>query len=120
MVWALAITWTRCDPTHGVSRFYPLTVVACLGVRAFIFARDSSVQLLANGDSHVRFWSEAQTGGGKSAEEWKQFLQPYNSGVDGPLSLFHPTLMDVYPAAKFILTTRSPDSWFDSYAFVDS
>uniref|UniRef100_A0A7S1Z1M9 Sulfotransferase domain-containing protein n=1 Tax=Ditylum brightwellii TaxID=49249 RepID=A0A7S1Z1M9_9STRA len=42
-------------------------------------------------------------------------LEPWNSGVDWPMSAFPEQLLKVYPDAKFILTMRSSaEAWYNS------
>ncbi|KAG0646936.1 hypothetical protein D0Z07_6471 [Hyphodiscus hymeniophilus] len=47
-------------------------------------------------------------------EEFDQFLGDYAGVSDIPAALFYEELIDAYPEAKIILTTRDEDKWFES------
>jgi hypothetical protein len=49
---------------------------------------------------------------GKAA--WDDVLGPYRAAVDYPVCDYWRELAAFYPDAKFILTTRDPDEWYDS------
>jgi hypothetical protein len=46
--------------------------------------------------------------------DWKSFLVPYPAGVDWPICNFWRPLSQVFPGAKFILTERDPEAWYNS------
>lgn len=48
----------------------------------------------------------------------KSRLDGYVATADPPLSLLVPELMELYPDAKVICTTRDPNSWAESMAFL--
>ncbi len=58
-------------------------------------------------------WVWAKIGQGEPAD-WHTLLQKYQAAVDFPVSLYWRELLDVYPDAKFILTVRDAESWYDS------
>ncbi|KAA3657063.1 MAG: sulfotransferase family protein [Chloroflexi bacterium] len=60
---------------------------------------------------HLQAWDKI--GQGEPAD-WLNLLQDYQAAVDFPISLYWRELMDVYPNAKFVLTVRDADSWYDS------
>ncbi|MBB4642993.1 MULTISPECIES: sulfotransferase family protein [Sphingomonadales] len=55
-------------------------------------------------------WNDAIRG----APDWNRIFTGYRATVDYPGCLFWRELMAHYPQAKVILTTRDPDSWFES------
>ncbi len=56
-------------------------------------------------------WTAALAGN----PDWAAIYEGYNSAVDWPTAAFYEELNAVYPASKFILTTRSAESWAESY-----
>lgn len=61
----------------------------------------------------IEWWINACTQE-RSAEEWKQFYAGYKAAVCFPTVAFYDSLVKVFPNAKVILTTRTPESWFKS------
>jgi len=55
-------------------------------------------------------WTAAAEG----RPNWDVLLDGYRSTADFPACYFWRSLVDHYPAAKIILTTRDPESWVDS------
>lgn len=51
---------------------------------------------------------------GKITPDWDRVFDGYRSTVDWPAVRYWRELADAYPDAKILLTTRDPDSWFDS------
>ena len=49
--------------------------------------------------------------------DWQSIYDGFSSAVDWPTAGFYRELAEAYPAAKFILTVRSPDSWADSFMY---
>ena len=58
--------------------------------------------VLQNMPAQVPLWSAAIYAG-------------FGSAVDWPTAAFFRELAEAYPAAKFVLTHRSPESWADSF-----
>lgn len=54
--------------------------------------------------------------GQNSPEDWRQYFRRkgFVTGVDFPMSLCWKELSDVYPNAKIVLSTRDPETWYDS------
>lgn len=50
-------------------------------------------------------------------EKFDEFLKNFAGVTDIPASVFAAELMDAYPSAKIILTTRSPETWITSMKF---
>lgn len=63
-------------------------------------------------ERQVPLWSAAARGEPDFAAAYAGF----GSAVDWPTAAFWRELAETYPQAKFILTTRSPESWGDSYS----
>lgn len=47
--------------------------------------------------------------------DWSAIYDGFQSGVDWPTAAFYRELHAAFPDAKFILSTRSPESWAASY-----
>jgi len=60
----------------------------------------------------VPLWAAAAAG----KPDWTAIFEGFSSAVDWPSSGFVPELAAVYPQAKFILTTRSLESWLRSFS----
>lgn len=48
--------------------------------------------------------------------DWKAIYDSYPAAVDWPTAGYYRELHAAYPAAKFILTHRSPESWVESFS----
>jgi Sulfotransferase domain len=46
--------------------------------------------------------------------DWDGIFHGYNAAVDVPFSWFYRDIAEKCPSAKFILTVRDPNAWFDS------
>jgi hypothetical protein len=68
-------------------------------------------EVLKDPGRQVPMWSAAARG----TVDWQAILAGYRSAVDWPAAAFWHELADAYPEAKVILTTRSAESWCDSY-----
>lgn len=62
--------------------------------------------------TQVPLWSAAV--GGRA--DWPALYAGCQSAVDWPTACFFRELRDVYPNAKFVLTTRNPETWADSFS----
>lgn len=69
-------------------------------------------QVLEDMPGRVPLWSAALEG----APDWDAIYKGYNSAVDWPTCRFYKELYAVYPAAKFVHTVRSPESWAASFS----
>ncbi|KAF7307273.1 hypothetical protein MIND_00521100 [Mycena indigotica] len=71
--------------------------------------------------SEIEMWTEAINakffgkGKGYGKEEWDALLGHCMAVTDAPHILFAAELIEAYPKAKVILTTRNPDSWWRSF-----
>ena len=61
--------------------------------------------------AHDAIWQGAADG---RPADWDRLFAGFRSAVDWPSAAFWPILIDKYPRAKVILTTRDPASWFRS------
>jgi hypothetical protein len=69
------------------------------------------VEIIHNMPVQVPLWSSALHG----AADWQAIYNGYKSAVDWPTAGFFRELMKVYPAARFVLTQRNPETWADSF-----
>ena len=60
----------------------------------------------------VPLWVDAVNG----KADWRAIYEGYESAVDWPTAGFYRELVAAFPSARFILTTRSPDSWVSSFS----
>lgn len=60
---------------------------------------------------YLPLWQSAVSGN----PDWKAIFKGYRSAVDWPTATYYRELHAAYPEAKFVLTTRSPESWADSF-----
>jgi Sulfotransferase domain len=62
---------------------------------------------------HARLWRAADAG---HRVDWAELFVRYRATVDWPACHYYRELMQEFPEAKVILTTRDPDQWYDSMA----
>jgi hypothetical protein len=67
-------------------------------------------ELMENPDQMV-YWQEALDTG---STDWDALFTGYQAAVGFPAVHFYKILMEAYPDAKIILTTRDPERWYDS------
>lgn len=60
---------------------------------------------------HVPMWHAAANG---QPVDWDALFEGYVATVDWPSSSFYKELADHYPGAPVILSTRAPESWWNS------
>jgi hypothetical protein len=60
----------------------------------------------------VPLWVDAVNG----KADWRAIYDGYESAVDWPTAGFYRELVAAFPSARFILTTRSPESWVSSFS----
>jgi Sulfotransferase domain len=61
--------------------------------------------------AQIALWNRVADGG---TIEWEDIYAPYKASVDWPGAFYFAELAARYPEAKVILTTRDPNSWYDS------
>ncbi|MDP6935747.1 MAG: sulfotransferase, partial [Myxococcota bacterium] len=59
----------------------------------------------------ARAWLPVIRGG---APDWTGIYRGYASAVDWPTCSFHVQLAEAFPQARFVLTTRDPERWYQS------
>ena len=69
-------------------------------------------EVVANGATQVPLWNDAVGG----APDFEAIYAGYASAVDWPTAAFWRELADAYPQARFVLSSRSPDSWVRSFS----
>ncbi len=62
----------------------------------------------------VAFWLEALKDNGESTD-WDIVFENYQSTADCPACYFWRSLQNAYPNARYILTVRDGESWYDSF-----
>jgi hypothetical protein len=60
---------------------------------------------------HIALWQHAADG---VSVNWDEVFDGYHAAVDWPVCAFWRELSEVYPDAKFVLSLRDPDKWYDS------
>lgn len=60
----------------------------------------------------VQYWIDARAG---KEVDWDTLFANFRAACDFPANLHYGVFMDRYPTAKFILTTRDPESWYKSF-----
>ncbi len=69
-------------------------------------------EVMANEGQKLRWRALAQGG----APDWNQLFEGYCCCVDWPSAYYWRDLVSHYPQARVILTYRSPESWWESFA----
>jgi hypothetical protein len=69
-------------------------------------------EVFFNRPTQVPLWAAAA----KGRADWAAIYSGYASAVDWPTARFFRELHKEYPAAKFVLTHRSPESWVESFS----
>lgn len=67
-------------------------------------------EVFANARRQLPLWIEASQGN----PDWNTIFDGYRACSDYPSATYWRELADFYPNAKVVLTTRDPDSWFES------
>ena len=67
-------------------------------------------EVLLHVEQRVPLWIEAAKGN----PDWDTIFEGYQSATDYPSCSFWREQMEYFPEAKAILSTRSPESWFES------
>ncbi|CAK8677575.1 unnamed protein product [Clavelina lepadiformis] len=64
---------------------------------------------------HGDKWAKILSSSGGSIEDFKEMYQSVDAVIDGPPYLFWEEILQAFPDAKVILTTRNEDDWHKSY-----
>ncbi len=67
-------------------------------------------EVLADGRRAIPLWLDVIDG----RPDWNAVFDGFRSTTDYPACTYWRELAEFYPQAKVVLTTRDPDSWFDS------
>lgn len=67
--------------------------------------------VIARHPEHIETWRAAARG---DAVDWERLFDGYVAAVDWPVARFYEQMLTIYPDAKFILSHRDPDRWYDS------
>ncbi len=59
----------------------------------------------------IHYWQEAYK---TRTTDWDAVFEGYQSTVDYPGFLLYKEIYDYYPGSKVVLTTRDPESWYES------
>jgi hypothetical protein len=70
-----------------------------------------TIQEVANNHDHTQFWNNAMNG---KKVDWYHLFSSYKSCVEWPSVFFFQELAYRFPQAKFILTLREPETWYES------
>lgn len=68
------------------------------------------IEVFAAGRTQVPLWIEASRGN----PDWDAIFDGFKSTSDYPSANYWREIANHFPEAKVVLTTRSPDSWFES------
>ncbi len=68
-------------------------------------------EVIRNAPVQVPLWSSAVGGNA----DWNAAYEGYQSAVDWPTAAFWRELSGIHPDAKFILTVRDPERWYESF-----
>lgn len=66
---------------------------------------------LVNHPEHLQYWEAAAE---NQPVEWSKVFEGYQAIVDNPGYCLYRALLEYYPDAKVVLTTRDPGKWYDS------
>lgn len=75
------------------------------------YAKCYHMQDLPSNPEHISYWEAAARG---DPVDWPSLFTGYQAIVDFPGCNFYRQLLDHYPHAKVILTTRDPEEWYAS------
>jgi hypothetical protein len=64
-------------------------------------------------EGHLDAWYDYYVDGKQI--DWHWLLKGYRASVDMPTCVHYRELMQAYPEALVVLTTRDPEAWFDSW-----
>jgi hypothetical protein len=76
------------------------------------FSKCYHMEDLLNRPADIIYWEDAYAG---KSINWDELFSGYQAAVDIPTFMFYKELLLKYPEAKFIHTTRDPESWYKSF-----
>jgi hypothetical protein len=59
----------------------------------------------------IKYWEQVLKG---KSIDWEDLFADYQSAVDFPTCIYYDKLLEQYPEAKVVLTTRDPEAWYES------
>ena len=68
-------------------------------------------EVIKNAPVQVPLWSTAVGGNA----DWSAAYDGYRSAVDWPTAAFWKELSEIHPDARFVLTVREPEKWYESF-----
>lgn len=69
-------------------------------------------EVILNMPRQLPLWANILSG----KTDWNAIFEGYSSAVDWPTARYFRELHAAYPAAKFVLTHRTPESWAESFS----
>ena len=64
-------------------------------------------------NGHLDMWNDFMEG--KAEMDWQKLFAGYDVVYDLPLCIYWREMMEAFPEAKVILTTREPEGWWNSW-----
>ena len=84
-----------------------------LALESLGYTRTHHMQEVAKSRTQVKLWSEVADG---QPPRWDEIFSGFKASVDFPSSTYYRELMEHFPDAKVVLTTRDVDKWYASTA----
>jgi len=84
-----------------------------LGLEQLGFGPCYHMTEIVKNPGHARLWRVVYSG---QSVDWAELFARYRSAVNWPVCYYYRELMDAFPDAKVILTTRDPEQWYESMA----
>ncbi|MBK9731260.1 MAG: sulfotransferase family protein [Chitinophagaceae bacterium] len=76
------------------------------------FSKCYHMENLMEQPDDIYYWEDARAG---KPVDWDTLFTGYQAAVDIPAFIYHKELLQKYPDAKMIHTTRDPESWYKSF-----
>ena len=64
-------------------------------------------------NGHLDMWNDFMEG--KAKMDWQKLFAGYDAVSDLPMCIYWKEMMEAFPEAKVILTTREPEGWWNSW-----
>ena len=86
-----------------------------MGLEKLGFSKCHHMEEVVKNPESAPFWQDAfERKTANEPTDWSVPFGGYKAAIDWPSCTFYKELMDAYPDAKVILTTRDPESWYAS------
>lgn len=69
-------------------------------------------ELIMHHPHKISYWEDARL---DKEINWEELFEGYQAAVDFPANAHYKKYLEIYPDAKFILTVRDPESWYNSF-----